>query len=328
MKAFVTGGTGFVGSHLVGALLARGDEVVCLVRDPRKAAGIFTGSRAPKVVRGDLGDAGALREGAGGADVVFHVAGLIAARNRDEFFRANGEGTAAVAAAAREAAPGLARLVYVSSLAASGPSRRGEPLTEDAPPHPVTSYGASKLAGEETLRATDLPWTVVRPPVVYGPRDRELLRIFRIVRFGVAPVFGDGTQENSFVFVEDLVEALLRAATAPARTTYFAAHPRAVTTRELVAGVYRAVRGTGSGEPLVVPIPPLVAKGALWVTATAASLAGSATLLSPEKAREFFAEAWVCSPAALERDTGWWARVSLAEGLARTAAWYRQAGWL
>jgi len=335
VKVFVTGGTGFVGSHLVNALLARGDEVVSLVRDPQKAARVFSGPRKPTLVRGTVESGEALRQGARGVDVVYHVAGLIAARSRAEFFRINAEGTRLVAAAAREAAPKLGRFVYVSSLSAGGPSSRGEALTESAPPRPLTAYGESKLAGEEALAELDLPWTVVRPPVVYGPGDTEMLRVFRLARLGVTPVFGDGSQQLCFIFVADLVQALLKAALAPAaHATYYAAHREVVTSRTLVASVYHAVKSLdatvapGTVQPLIIPIPGVIARSVLWLSGTVAGLAGRATLLTADKAKEFLAAAWVCSPAALERDTGWRAEFDLEKGLALTAAWYREAGWL
>ncbi len=334
MKVFVTGGTGFVGSHLVQALLERGDDVVCLARNPTKVDRLFTGKK-PRVVLGDLENREAMLQGVRGADVVFHVAGLIAARSGAEFFAANAAGTRLLAEATTHVAPLLKRFVYVSSLAAAGPSRRGTPLTETDVAKPITLYGSSKRAGEEALSTFDFPWTAIRPPVVYGPRDTEMFRVFKLGALGLGAVFGDGTQELSFIYVEDLVSALLHAADrAGPRSTYFAAHPEVVTTRELVTRVHRAVRGlsnsTGSekAEPFVLPIPGALARGGLWLTEKAAALTGKATLLTRDKANEFLAEAFVCSPAALTRDTGWQPQWDLAKGLPRTAAWYRSEGWL
>ena len=160
MKAFVTGGTGFLGTHLVNALLARGDDVTCLVRSPSKAASLER--RRVRLIRGDLDDAGALRRGCAGADVIFHLAGRIAARDLNAFMRANRDGTANLLEAAAERPP--RRFVYVSSLAAAGPTVPGQPIDETRPPAPVTPYGQSKLAGEVLVRAVAFPWTVVRPP--------------------------------------------------------------------------------------------------------------------------------------------------------------------
>jgi len=322
VKAFVTGGTGFIGTHLVNALLARGDAVTCLARSPAKAAALE--QRGVRIVRGDLDDAAALRQGCAGADVLVHLAGRIAARDQGEFMRANRDGTANVLDAAVEQPP--RRFVYVSSIAAAGPTVAGHPIDETRPPAPVTPYGRSKLAGEVLVRAAALPWTIVRPPIVYGEGDRATFGIFRLANLGVVPLFGDGTQQLSLIHVADLVAALL-AVVATERTVgrvYFAAHPEITTARQLAMGAGRALGKT----PRVVPVAPPVARAVLWTAGVLARLAGRTALLSGERAPEFLAPAWTCRPDALRRDGGWEARIDLAAGLPRTAAWYRTEGWL
>ncbi|HVH09110.1 MAG TPA: NAD(P)-dependent oxidoreductase [Gemmatimonadales bacterium] len=322
MKAFVTGGTGFVGAHLVQALCARGDTVTCLVRSPERAAAL--GWRAVRLVQGDLEDRAALRAGAAGAEVIYHVAGRISAPSAAAFMRANRDGTAHLLEVASEQPP--RRFVLVSSLAAGGPTAPGRPIDESSPPAPVTPYGESKLAAEVLVRkATALSWTIVRPPTVYGERDRELLKVFKLARWGVAPVFGDGSQELSVIYAGDLAAALV-AATAPgaANRVYYAADPAITTSAALVRAIGRAV----GREPRVVPLPGVLARGLLRVIGTLAHLAGRATLLSADKAAEFLAPAWTCRPEALIRDTGWRPATDLETGLRRTAQWYRQAGWL
>ena len=331
MRAFVTGATGFVGSHLVDALLQDGHQVVCLVRDPAKAARVL-GQRPARVVAGDLFTPEALEQGCQGADVVIHIAGLIAARNRQEFHAVNCEATARLVATIRRVAPGLRRFVYVSSLSAAGPSRRGLPATESDPPHPVSEYGRSKLAGEDAVRSGGVRWTIVRPPTVYGPRDTETLRAFRFARFGVLPRYVEADQELSFIHVEDLARAIL-AATAPAceGQIYFACHPEIATWREAMTTIYTAARaalGWPPRAPRFVPIPYPLTVSILWVLGTAARAAGRATLLSPDKAPELLAEAWTCTPAALARDAGWRAAIDLRTGLPSTAQWYASHGWL
>ena len=322
MKAFVTGGTGFVGAHLVQALRARGDQVTCLVRNAAKAHAL--GWSDVRLVRGDLDDAAALREGCAGAEVIYHVAGRISARDTDEFMRVNRDGTANVLEAATHAPPG--RFVLVSSLAVAGPTTPGKPIDETRSPSPVTPYGQSKLAAELLVRAEARSWTIVRPPTVYGEWDHEVLKVFRLARTGVAPVFGDGSQELSVIYAGDLAAALVAAATAPATANrvYYAAHPVVTTSRDLVRAIGRAV----GREPRIVPLPGVLARGLLWTIGTIAHLAGRATLLSGDKAAEFLAPAWTCRPDALTRDAGWRAVTDLETGLRRTAAWYRREGWL
>lgn len=322
MNAFVTGATGFVGAHLVDALRRRGDAVACLVRSAARARAL--GWTDVRIIEGDLDTPAALRDGCAGAEVVYHVAGRISARNLAEYLAVNRDGTARVLEAAARHPPH--RLVYVSSLAVGGPTVPGRPVDETRAPAPVTDYGRSKLAAEQLVRASGVPWTIVRPPVVYGERDRETLRIFRLARARLGPVIGDGTQELSVVYVGDLAAAFIAAALAPgaAGQVYYAAHPEVTSSRGLVEAVGRAV----GARPRHVPIPGPLARIALWTVGSLAHLAGRATVLSADKANEFLAPAWTCRADALARDAGWRATTDLATGLARTAAWYRAEGWL
>lgn len=322
MRALVTGATGFVGSHLAEALRQRGDEVTALARSPAKAEALI--AAGVKVVPGDLHDIRALERATDRQDVVYHVAGLVAARDEAEFLRANRDGTRNIVAAAEGArAP---RFVLVSSLAAAGPAPRGAPLTGQETPRPVTAYGRSKLAAEQTVKESALRWSVIRPPIVYGPRDREVLKIFRLARLRIAPVFGDGAQELSAVHAADLAAALMAVASSPATIsgTYTACHPEVFTTAELGTAVGAAMQRSVA----TVRIPKPVGRALLSLTEAAANLARQTTILTTDKANEFFQPAWTGDPGPLTRDTGWRAVYDLERGLADTYRWYREAGWL
>jgi nucleoside-diphosphate-sugar epimerase len=323
VNVFVTGGTGFVGAHLVRALQERGDRVTCLVRRPELAERL--GWRDVRLVRGDLDDAGALLQGCEGAELVFHVAGRVIAKDALQFMATNRDGTANVLEAADE--HGVSRFVLVSSLAAAGPTVPGQPIDEARHPAPITDYGRSKLAAEVLVRAMPFPWTIVRPPVVYGEWDRGTLKVFQLARAPVAPVFGDGSQELSVIHADDLARALIAAGTSPAAQgrVYFATHATTTTSRGLLLACAKAL---GKSPPRIVPLPKAVARGLLWTVGSLAHLAGRATFLSADKANEYLAAAWTCRGDALTRDTGWRATIDLEPGLARTAAWYREVGWL
>jgi len=322
MNALVTGATGFVGRHLIDALMTAGDVVTALVRSPEKAKDLA--KRGVRIAPGDLGSMDALRSAVHGQEVIYHVAGLVAARNEAEFLAVNRDGTARLLDAAADA--GRPRIVLVSSLAAGGPAERGTRLTGEEEPRPVTAYGRSKLAGERVLRRGTLPWTIVRPPAVYGPHDTELLRVFRAAKLGVVPVFGDGAQELSLVYGPDLGKALAAAGRSPATTgrIYYACHPEVLTSGSVVRTIGQAMGRTVR----LISLPRWTARGALAVTATLARVSRRPTLLTPDKANEFFAPAWTCDPAPLTAATGWHPEFDLAHGAAATVAWYRASGML
>lgn len=323
MKALVTGATGFVGGHLVEHLRRRGVEVTALVRSPARAAAL-----APlgvRLERGDLHDEGALARAVASQDVIYHVAGAVAARDEAAYMAANRVGTENLLRAAEPA--GRARFVLVSSMAAGGPAEVGVPKRAESEPHPVTAYGRSKLAGEAIVRAGTLPWVIVRPPTVYGPRDRDnLIKVFRIARTGIAPVFGDGSMELSAVYAPDLAEALALAGESPAATgqVYYVNHPEIVTS----AGLVRAIARAMGRSVRVIGLPEGVARGMLAITGGAARLLGRTTILNADKANEFFQPAWTGDSGPFTRDTGWHAAHDLSAGLAKTYLWYRDAGWL
>ena len=323
MKALVTGGTGFVGSHLVRALSRRGDEVILLVRSPERAVHLASVSGWSSV-EGDLHDEAALARATSGVEVIYHLAGLVAARDEAEFLRVNRDGVRNVIRAARAA--GRPRLVLVSSLAAAGPALPGRRLNDDSAANPVTAYGRSKLAGEQETRASGLPWTILRPPLTYGPRDTEVLRLFKVARSGVAPLFGDGKQELSYVFGPDLAEAIVEVGRSDVaiERTYYPCNDGTTTSAELVRAVGRAV----GRRVRTFPLGATLSRALLFVTGTAASLSGRTTLLNRDKTGEFLQPAWTCDPEPLARDIGWRAGHELDAGLAESAAWYRQEGWL
>jgi nucleoside-diphosphate-sugar epimerase len=190
----------------------------------------------------------------------------------------------------------------------------------------VTAYGRSKLAAEQVVQASALRWSVIRPPIVYGPRDREVLKVFQLARLRIAPVFGDGSQELSAVHASDLADALVAVgqSAATVRGIYTACHPEVFTSTELGQAVARAM----GHSVRTLRIPHALGRALLSLTEAGSRLTRQATILTADKANEFFQPAWTGDPGPLTNDTGWQARYNLQTGLADTYAWYRQAGWL
>lgn len=322
-RAFVTGATGFVGSHLVERLSAQGWEVAALAR-PGSDTDLLERLGVERVP-GDLDDPRALARGAAGARVVFHLAAVTAAPAPALYLRVNAEGTRRVAEAARESDE-TRRLVYLSSYAACGPAPDGRPRTTDDAPAPLTAYGRSKLAGEASARAEvggSTSLLVIRAPVVYGPRDRDLLSYFRLIDGGFAPIPGGGRQALHLVYAPDLARALVAGAGAPDGTCAVA-EPRVHRWTEVVDAIADAV----DEQPVRIPLPAPVVRVAARTTEIVAGLSGTKAAFNREKAEEMLADAWLHDLDGSEALLPPREATPLRTGMRRTAEWYRSRGWL
>lgn len=322
----VTGATGFVGRNLVDALSRQGERVTCLVRassDTRllEQAGV-------RLVRGDVNDAAAIRQAVSGVRTVYHLAGVIKAARRDQYFRVNREGTRLLLEILAEENPGISRFVHMSSLAAAGPSGPAEGLGEDDTPRPVSWYGESKLESErEAVQfAKTFPVTVLRPSAVYGPHDRETLLAFRMIRRGCLVTPGRSVRRFSLVHVHDLAAACLLAAArdTPSGSVYFIARPEICTWEELGGAIAREL-GRRCRQ---IRLPGWTAgavglAGDLWASAT-----GRAATLNSQKVRELMQPNWICNPSRALSELGFRPEIDLQRGIRETVRWYREQGWL
>jgi nucleoside-diphosphate-sugar epimerase len=320
--ALVTGANGFVGSHLVEALVAAGLRVRCLVRATSDTR--WLPRSGVERVAASLDDAGALRDAAAGASLVFHLAAVTSSARREDYERTNVDGTRRLLDAVR-AAGAAARVVFCSSTAAAGPARGGRAVAEDDPPRPVSAYGASKLAAERVVSESGLDAVIVRPPPVYGPRDRDILAAFRLAARGLALRVGPADQRLSMIHVEDLARALVLAAecgTAGARyhVNDGAVHTWASVSAAIGEAVGRRVRA--------VPVPRPAALAAAAADALAARLTGRKPLLTGDRIAELAQADWTCDASRARRELGFAPQVALPDGMRATAAWYREQGWL
>jgi nucleoside-diphosphate-sugar epimerase len=323
VNVLVTGATGFVGGHLVDRLLERGDAVTALVRSAPRAESLAR--RGVRLVVGDLANRDALADAVHDQQLIYHVAALLGAGTEAALVAANRDGTANVARAAdAETVP--PRVVLVSSMAAGGPAERGVPKRAAGDDHPVTGYGRSKLAAEQALAQFPLDWIVLRPSVVYGPRDRDsFLPLVKLVKCGLAPTFGDGSMETSFLEVHDLVEAMIIAGdSALSRQVFYVNHPEIVTQSQLM----QRIAQTLGRSTISLPIPEWAARMALAMTGAWSDLTHQKSILHSDKIHEFYQPAWTADPSVFMAATGWRPQYPLSRGLAETVTWYRQAGWI
>ncbi|MGB7406357.1 MAG: NAD(P)H-binding protein [Pacificimonas sp.] len=294
----ITGGTGFVGRHLLDLAIADVHHVRALTRRDQSAR------KGVTWIKGDLSDVGALCEG---ADAVVHVAGVVNARDEAGFRAGNVDGTATVIAAAEAAR--VSRFVHVSSLAAREPE--------------LSRYGASKAAADALVRESDLDWTILRPPAVYGPGETERLDIYRLAQkgLGVAP----GRGRFSLIYVTDLARALLALATSAAGIgeTYEIEDG----TGGLDHASFARLVGRGVGRDVRVATLPLAALSVgAALDGLRARIAGGLPKLSRDRARYIAHPDWTASVDPLVQLGIWSPEVDPEVGIARTATWYREKG--
>lgn len=250
-------------------------------------------------------------------DVFFHAAGVIRAGSYEEFLAGNRD-------AAVRAFEGVhaRRFVLVSSLAVAGP---GGGIDETTPCEPVSLYGKSKWEGEQEIwrRRDRMPVTVIRPPVVYGPRDSGLYELYRLVALGLRPDIG---MSLSLVHVRDLAEGIVRSAETPAAANevFFMANPGAHTAAELLDAV-----ADGLGRRVVrFPVPARVIRFLGAVSEDVSEFLGRRAVFGRDKAVEMTQKEWSCASGKARKLLGWEAKIPLARGMEETVAWYRSEGLL
>ena len=309
--AAVTGSTGFIGRQVVEALEAAGWRVRLLLR--REPSGAQWRRTYPEVVAGSLESEAALARLVEGADCVIHLAGLIKAARRADFFAVNAQGTERLARTVARVSPN-AHFVLVSSLAAREPA--------------LSDYAASKRAGEDaTLDALGARTTVVRPPVVYGPGDPETLRFFQVARWRHVPLLGAPDARAAMIHVGDAATLIaLLAAQVPTGAVVAAAdgRPQGYGWKELLGAAARAV---GNSSPRFFQAPQALLRG-VALAGDVARLAGSAAMLNSQKLRELQHADWAVASSGLARSAGWTPRYDIDSGFADAVRWYRAAGWL
>jgi nucleoside-diphosphate-sugar epimerase len=320
--ALVTGATGFIGSHLAEALLARRWRVRCLVRKTSVLKWVPTDDVS--LLNGDVAEPGEdLERAVKNVSVVFHLAGLTSATNDSAYITVNVEGTRNIVRAMQKAAPD-ALLVFCSSLAAAGPSTGRRPLNETDSPSPVSAYGRSKLTAERIVEVSGIQYLIVRPPAVYGPRDTDILAAFRLAARGVALRVAPEGQQLSMVHVEDLTRGLACAAETEGRGLYYMTDGMIHTWESVLDNVSRAV----GKKTKTIAVAPFLADGLSRLEVLRASMFGSKPLLTPDRIIELSQSSWTCDDTRARLDIDYESSIALPDGMRSTAEWYRKQGWL
>lgn len=323
MHYFVTGATGFIGRHLVRALVARGDRVAVLVRSPEKRSVLPDGV---EVVEGDMARFAERDIEIPDVEVVVHLAGTVAAESTEEYRRVNYRYLVDFMRYLEARPHHPQRIVFASSLAAAGPTRRGCPKTEDDPMTPIDPYGLAKSDAEVFLQQTTLPVTAVRPPIVFGAEDSATLPLFKMAQHGLGFQVGRHAQELSFVDVRDLVDAIILMSEEEGAgfRQYFASHPETIDSRDLWENLARELERPSTVLRVPQPGLKLLMKAGTWLS----RMADFRNPLDEKQYLQLSAEAFTCDSTKLRETLGWTPRYDLAASLRAAVDGYRTLGWL
>lgn len=320
MKALITGATGFIGSHLTAALICQGLDVACLVRNTSSLK--YLEGLNIKTVIGDCTDIESLSVAVKDVDYIFHLAGLTKACSEEDYYNVNVKGTENIVKATIENNPGIKRFFYLSSLAAVGPSYDGKPLSEDCEQRPVSLYGRTKLEGEKIVYGNrgNLPVTIVRPPVVYGPRDRDLLVFFKMVKFGVIPYWGKCYY--SFLYVDDLINGIILAALSEGAVgeIFFMTDGNIYSSDDIIDAISDAFQK----RPVRLNVPKFVMPALGFIAEKARGL----SIISTDRLRDMKYSHWICDTSKAMNILKFEPKVKIKEGARWTADWYRINQWL
>jgi len=322
MDVLITGATGFIGSNLAESLRAGGARVHALVRDPSRLR--YLAGLDVQLLEGDLFR---VPELPAGLTSVFHLAGLTKSLKPEPYYTVNRDGTASlIEAILRQGLkPGF---VYLSSFSAAGPSAPGAIRKESDAPAPMTPYGKSKLAGEAEVlaRRGALHVAVARVGAVYGPRDAEFAKYFRLVKRGFLPLPGRNTTPLGLCYVKDLARGLEVLASHPAAAgEIFNLGDPVVTSLEDVGLRVGAILGR-KPRKIVVPVP--IVHAVALAGEAVARLTGRVTIINRQKFNEYTQPGWVADVGKAKDLFGFETKFSLDDGLRETVDWYRANGWL
>ncbi|RMG67711.1 MAG: NAD-dependent epimerase/dehydratase family protein [Calditrichaeota bacterium] len=322
----LTGATGFVGSWVAQALCDQQAQVTCIIRPTSNLR--WLEHLNVSLVRASLLDAGSLRHPLRETRFLFHIAGVTKANHPYQYYQGNVETTATILEAAYRYGKKIEHILVLSSQAAAGPSPGPEPIDEAAPCRPVSEYGKSKYRAEQVAREwmDRLPITILRPPAVYGPRDTDVLEVFKNVARGWDLRVGRTEQQVSLIQVRDLARGIILAGTHPDAVgqTYFIADPQPYFWSQVVEWLARLMKRTVR----TIRVPIILAYAVATLAEAWSAFSGKPGIINRDKIKEVAHPYWVVSADKIARELGFVTQIELQAGLEETYRWYREQQWL
>jgi len=324
--AVVTGGNGFVGSHLVDYLLEQNYSVRCVVRKSSDLK--WLEGKDVEIITSGLFDKEGLRKAFDGASYLFHVAGVVKSKKPEGYFKGNVETTRTLLEVAVAFKNSFKKILIVSSQTAGGPSHTGEPVTEEMTPGPITTYGRSKLEEEKVAAQffSELPITICRAPAVYGERDTEILIFFKTYHTGIFTTIGLDMKHINLIHVSDLVRGFFMAALSEkAKGEIYYITSEKLYTWEEIGKVTEKVLNR---HALHIIVPHFLVYGIAAIAQFFSIFSSKAATLNLEKARDITQKDWICSYQKAFEHFGYKQEISLEEGIKRTVSWYKEMKWI
>lgn len=321
----ITGATGFVGSHLADLLIAKGHHVKCITRKTSNLQ--WLSDKPVEIIDCGLNNVESLKEVLKDADYLYHVAGVVKSKTPEGYYKGNVETTSNLLDALVHLNSKIKRVLIVSSQTAAGPSLPGKAVNEEDDPHPITTYGKSKLEQELTARAymDRLPITIVRAPAVYGERDTEIFLVFKTYKQGLFTLVGFDKKQVSLIHAADLVRGMQLAAESEkaAGETYFISSEEYYTWD--VVG--NAMADAFGKKAIKLKIPHFLVYTTAGIAEFFAMFSKKAATFNIEKARDFVQSYWTADVSKAKRDLGFRQEISISEGVKRTVEWYKEMKW-
>lgn len=301
-RALVTGSNGFIGSFLAEELISSGYAVKCMLRKNSDTKWLTGLNYEP--VYADFCDIGSLKNAVKEVDEIFHVGGIVRAVNDEDYYKINCKGTQNLVDAAKDEIAGISRFVYISSLAAWGPEGKG----------PVSHYGQSKREAEEIVKQIDI-CTIIRPVAVYGPRDADLLAVFKMANKGVFIKPGSINSKLSFIHIKDCINGIISSGTSQ---ELFLSDGRDYNWDE----IYKILEKTFEKKIIYLSVPDIILKSVGILNTALSKISRKSAKLNSDKVKEILSGNWIVPETSIDPE------YNLETGFKDTYNWYKKMGWL
>ncbi len=325
-RAFVTGATGFIGSHLVDELLKKGFSVKCSIRKTSNLQWLV--NKDIELVEVDLSDKVAMKKAISGCDYIFHLAGVLFAQSEEEYIAGNVGFTKSLIDACSELETKIKRFVYLSSIVAAGSSSSKEPMDENCECAPFTWYGKSKLESEQLFvkHSEEIPFTIIRPGAVFGPRDSAMLLNFKLCRLGINLVLGECGKLGSVIHIHDLINGIIQAAESEKTVNeiYFLANDKNIKQEDFGKIIIEVMGKRSKNIVLSYKLVKLI----VYICDFFGNLFNFTVLLNKQKFIELSKPFIICTSKKAKEDFNFKQSVTVKEGVKSTFLWYKENKWL